>query len=156
MTNHEPTLWSLPAERTSAAASWHPRRCAIAAATVVVVGTAPLFAHAAIDDSANAATRRLIDAQLSNAASSGPAALASTTVMAGDAALPEPPAAALLVAQQPVPPADAPATAAPAPAQMPAAEAAPAPSPTVILPPGVPSPDCLLYTSDAADEFRTV
>ncbi|MGD7355124.1 hypothetical protein ACQCQ6_21825, partial [Ralstonia pseudosolanacearum] len=46
------------------------RRCAVAAATVVLVGAAPLAAHAARpsagsqDDAASAATRRLIDAEL--------------------------------------------------------------------------------------------
>lgn len=60
MTAHEPTFRTLPAERVCAPAGWdprrHPRRCAIAAATVVVVGTAPMLAHAASDDASNAAS----------------------------------------------------------------------------------------------------
>ncbi|MCT7308016.1 MULTISPECIES: poly-beta-1,6 N-acetyl-D-glucosamine export porin PgaA [Ralstonia] len=153
MTTHEPLSWSLPAERTSAAAAWHPRRCAIAAATVVVVGTVPMIAHAATDDASNAATRRLIDSQLTDAAAKGPATFASTTVIAGGDDVPASPANTLLVAQQAVPPADSsvktsPAATAPAAASpMPAVEAAPpaprpaSPSPTVILPPGTPAPD---------------
>ncbi|WP_213680221.1 hypothetical protein, partial [Salmonella enterica] len=73
MTLHEPLSWSLPAERTRAAVAWHPRRCAIAAATVVVVGTVPMIAHAATDVASSAATRRLIDTQLADAAGKGPA-----------------------------------------------------------------------------------
>lgn len=148
MTAHEPTLRTLPAERTGASSAWYPRRCAIAAATVVVVGTTPMLAHAARDDAPNAATRRLIEAELSDAASAGQTLHASTTVTAAGDDLPASPAGTLLIAQQPVPPADAPASAsapAPAPASdsMPAGAAAPsaAPSPTVILPPGAPSPD---------------
>ncbi|GCB05741.1 poly-beta-1,6 N-acetyl-D-glucosamine export porin PgaA [Ralstonia sp. SET104] len=155
MTTHEPLSWSLPAERTRAAAVWHPRRCAIAAATVVVVGTVPMFAHAAIDDSSNAATRRLIDTQLSDATAKGPATFASTTVVADADAVPVSPAGTLLVAQQAVPPSGSSATtslaatAPPTQSPMPAADAAsPAPSPaadtaspTVVLPPGTPAPD---------------
>ncbi|WP_426399241.1 poly-beta-1,6 N-acetyl-D-glucosamine export porin PgaA [Ralstonia sp. R-29] len=141
MTAHEPTFRTLPAERVCAPAGWdprrHPRRCAIAAATVVVVGTAPMLAHAASDDASNAASdatpRHLIDAQFN-----APATVAS----ASNDGLPASPASTLLIAQQPVPA----AVDTPAPAPMPAdaaplASPAPAPSPTVILPPGAPSPD---------------
>jgi len=143
MTAYEPTFRSQPADCTSAAAArphhWHPRRCAIAAATVVVVGTTPMLAFAATaatsDDASNAATRRLIETQLNDAS---PAA--SPTVIVAGGGLPASPAGAALIAQQPVPP-DAPAAMpAPMPAPMPA-EDTPPPSPTVILPPGAPSPD---------------
>ena len=153
MTPHEPLSWSLPAERTRAAVAWHPRRCAIAAATVVVVGTVPMIAHAATDAASSAATRRLIDTQLADAAGKGPATSASTTVIVGGDDLPVSPASTLLVAQQAVPPAESSVTTSPAattqaPASpMPAGQAAPPappsapPSPTVILPPGAPTPD---------------
>ena len=155
MTPHEPTSWRLPAERTSAAAVWHPRRCAIAAATVIVAGSAPLFAHAALDDTSNAATRRLIDSQLTDAAAKGPATLSSTTVVADGQDVPPSPAGSPLVAQQPAapanpptkpptnPPTDMPAATSPATASPPPA---PQPSPTVILPPGVPPSDAAAQT----------
>ena len=116
MTLHEPLSWSLPAERTRAAVAWHPRRCAIAAATVVVVGTVPMIAHAATDVASSAATRRLIDTQLADAAGKGPATSASTstTVIVGGDDLPVSPASTLLVAQQAVPPAESSVTTSPA------------------------------------------
>lgn len=157
MTAYEPTFQGLPAGRTCAASpgsdqrhpQWHPRRCAIAAATAVVVGGAPMLAVAASNDAANAATRRLIDAQLQVHAAAPALSTGSSTYATasgeGDG-LPAPPANALLIAQQPAPPAPVPmpGAEAPSPAQpaLPDQPSVP-PSPTVILPPGVMSPDAV-------------
>lgn len=118
------------------------RRCAIAAATVVLVGAAPLAAHAAhpsagsAGDAASAATRRLIDAELGEL--NGTAAPAAATAQSDADGLPASPARTVLVAQQTAPAATPPQTQTPAPAaeMAPASppEETPAPSPTVILP----------------------
>ncbi len=126
------------------------RRCAIAAATVVLVGAAPLAAHAARpspgsrEDASSAATRRLIDAELGELGGTVAPAVAPIAATAPSDAdgLPASPARALLVAQQTVP-----AATPPQPMPAPAPEMAPAsppeetlpPSPTVILPPEVPA-----------------
>ncbi|OAI62279.1 hypothetical protein RSP795_12295, partial [Ralstonia solanacearum] len=126
------------------------RRCAIAAATVVLVGAAPLAAHAARpspgsrDDAGSAATRRLIEAELGELGSTAAPAVAPIAATAPSDAdgLPPSPAQALLVAQQTVP-----AAAPPQQMPAPAPEMAPAtppeetrpPSPTVILPPQAPA-----------------
>ncbi|MGD7332312.1 hypothetical protein ACQCRC_10335, partial [Ralstonia pseudosolanacearum] len=83
------------------------RRCAVAAATVVLVGAAPLAAHAARpsagsqDDAASAATRRLIDAELAEL-NDGTAAPAAAIAPSDAGGLPASPARTLLVAQQTV------------------------------------------------------
>ena len=146
MNTYEPILSGQPCASTASA--WHPRRCAIAGATVVLVGTAPMAVHAAAttNDASNTATRNLIDAELAELNGSSTAAAAPT----GSNGLPASPANARLVAQAQQPaPADANAAAPAAPAQqapspMPGADMAPPappPSPTVILPPGTHSTD---------------
>lgn len=146
MNTYEPILSGQPCASTASA--WHPRRCAIAGATVVLVGTAPMAVHAAAttNDASNTATRNLIDAELAELNGSTTAAAAPT----GSNGLPASPANARLVAQAQQPaPADANAAAPAAPAQqapspMPGADMAPPappPSPTVILPPGTHSTD---------------
>ncbi|XHO07469.1 hypothetical protein ACEQUB_p00715 (plasmid) [Ralstonia syzygii] len=83
------------------------RRCAIAAATVVLVGAAPLAAHAArpsagsAGDAASAATRRLIDTELGEL--NGTAAPATATAQSDADGLPASPARTVLVAQQTAP-----------------------------------------------------
>ncbi|MGG2424204.1 hypothetical protein ACQV88_22220 [Ralstonia pseudosolanacearum] len=76
------------------------RRCAVAAATVVLVGAAPLAAHAARpsagsqDDAASAATRRLIDAELAEL-NDGTAAPAAAIAPSDAGGLPASPARCL-------------------------------------------------------------
>ncbi|NUU73558.1 poly-beta-1,6 N-acetyl-D-glucosamine export porin PgaA, partial [Ralstonia solanacearum] len=149
---------TVPAPVPSPARAGHPdmaelrdsRRCAIAAATVVLVGAAPLAAHAARpspgsrEDAGSAATRRLIDAELGELGGTAAPVVAPVAATAPSDAdgLPASPARALLVAQQTVP-----AATPPQPMPAPAPEMAPAsppeetlpPSPTVILPPEVPA-----------------
>ncbi|WP_199029238.1 poly-beta-1,6 N-acetyl-D-glucosamine export porin PgaA [Ralstonia sp. ASV6] len=136
MNTFEPTLSGQPCASTAPA--WHPRRCAIAAATVVLVGSAPMVAQAAAttSEASSIATRNLINAELAELNGSTTAATAPT----GSSGLPASPANARLVAQAQQPaPADATSAMPAVPAQAPSF--APPPSPTVILPPGTPSPD---------------